>query len=120
MSLLLLLLLLVVVLLVVVVVVVVVVAAAAAAAAAAGVLLYQRRRLGQLKACCHIVMEGALAHTTPCHIILTPDRPDLPLNPLCQTPGGSATDTNFKIFGLTRLGIEPVPPDLSLSECLYR
>ncbi|GFR96843.1 hypothetical protein ElyMa_006309000 [Elysia marginata] len=55
------------------------------------------------------------AYTTPSHIILTQGRPDLALNPLCQTPGGSASNTNFKVLGLTRPGIEPVPPDLCAS-----
>ncbi|GFR86987.1 hypothetical protein ElyMa_002481100 [Elysia marginata] len=52
------------------------------------------------------------AYTTPSHFILTPGRPDLALNPQCQTLGGSATNTNFKVLGVTRPGIEPVPPDL--------
>ncbi|GFS25619.1 hypothetical protein ElyMa_003445800 [Elysia marginata] len=40
------------------------------------VMLYQRRRLGQLKACCHTMMEEAFAQTTPSQIILAPGRPD--------------------------------------------
>ncbi|GFR63146.1 hypothetical protein ElyMa_001888500 [Elysia marginata] len=59
----------------------------------------------------HCDVQSA-AYTTPNHIILTPGRPDLALNHECQTLGGSATNTNFKVLGLTWPGIEPVPPDL--------
>ncbi|GFR84019.1 hypothetical protein ElyMa_002407600 [Elysia marginata] len=51
------------------------------------------------------------------NIILTPGRIDLTLNPYCQTLGGSAANTNFKVLGLTRPRIEP-RTSRSLSECL--
>ncbi|GFR60139.1 hypothetical protein ElyMa_003523400 [Elysia marginata] len=60
----------------------------------------------------HIDVRSAqkerLRYTTPSHIILTPGRPDLTLNPSCKTLGGSAAaNTNFKVLGLARPGIEP-------------
>ncbi|GFR69702.1 hypothetical protein ElyMa_005638500 [Elysia marginata] len=64
-------------------------------------------------------MQGALEYTTLSHIILAPGRPDLALNPKCQTQSGSAANnvTNFTVLGLNRSGIEP-RTSRSLSECL--
>ncbi|GFS02968.1 hypothetical protein ElyMa_001136500 [Elysia marginata] len=74
---------------------------------AASVLVISETLLGTIESVLPHCDVRSAAYTTPSHIILTPGRPDL-----CQSPGGSATNTNFKVLGLTRPGIEPVPPDL--------
>ena len=41
------------------------------------------------------------------HIILILSQPVFALSPKCCVLGGEATNTNFIVFGLTRLGLEP-------------
>jgi hypothetical protein len=40
------------------------------------------------------------------HIIIIPSQPTLALSPKCCVLSGEATNTNFKVFGLTRPGLE--------------
>ena len=41
------------------------------------------------------------------HIILIPSQPVFVLSPFCCVFSVEATNTNFVVFGLTRLGLEP-------------
>ena len=45
--------------------------------------------------------------TPPGHIILILSQPVFALSPKYCVLGGEATNTNFIVFGLTRLGLEP-------------
>ena len=60
---------------------------------------------------CGIRSQTLLPDTTSSHIILTPERPVLahPGNPSAKR---GATSTIVKDFGMSKLGSNPVPPDL--------
>ena len=52
--------------------------------------------------------QSADIHVAPLrHIILIPSQPVFALTPKCCMLSGEATNTNFIVFGLTRLGIKP-------------
>jgi hypothetical protein len=53
--------------------------------------------------------QSAGRHVAPLeHIILIPNQPVFALSPECYMLSGEATNTNFIVFGLTQLGLEPM------------
>jgi hypothetical protein len=52
--------------------------------------------------------QSAGRHVAPLgHITLIPNQTVFALSLYCCVLNGEATNTNFKVFGLTRLGLEP-------------
>jgi hypothetical protein len=49
------------------------------------------------------------------HIIVNPWQPFFALTPKCCMLNAEATNTNFKVFGLTWLGLEPTIYDFEVS-----
>jgi hypothetical protein len=46
-------------------------------------------------------------HVAPIgHIVLIPSQPVLALSPYCCVLSGATTNTNFTVFGVTRLGVD--------------
>ena len=60
--------------------------------------------------------QSVYRHVTPLgHIILNPCQPFFALTPKCCLLNTEATNTNFKVFGLTWLGLEPTIYDFEVS-----
>ena len=67
----------------------------------------QRRRVG-FHGASSLKQQSTGRHVAPHgHIILIPSQAGFALTPYWCVPSGEATNTNFKVFGLTRPGLEP-------------